>query len=100
MREAVQKLGQLGPLPESDSADEEKLKVYEDLLKQIAPPVSDEEARVLVGLFGSDDCYGLAWTVLHLVESAPGWPLKDSLDNERNEWIQRLRLRAERGGRI
>jgi len=97
MREAVRKLAQLGPLPDSDSAQEEQLKVYEDLLKQVMPPISDEEAQVLTGLFGPDDCFGLAWTVLHLVESAPGWPLQECLKDEGNEWIQRLRLRAERG---
>jgi hypothetical protein len=88
MREAVQKLGALGPLPDSDSADEEQLRLYEDLLKQITPPVSDEEARILVGIFGPDESYGLAWTVLHLVESAPGWPLRDCLDGELNEWTR------------
>jgi hypothetical protein len=97
MREAVQKLARLGPLPDSDNAQEEQLKVYEDLLKQVTPPISDDEARVLTGLFGPDDCFGLAWTVLHLVESAPGWPLQECLKDQGNEWIQRLRLRAERG---
>ena len=100
MREAVEKLAQLGSLPDSDSAEEDQLKVYEQLLKEIVPPVSNEEACVLVGLFGADDCYGLAWTVLHLVETAPGWPLKGCLEGEGNEWTQRLRLRAERGGRL
>jgi hypothetical protein len=49
-----------------------------------------------VHLFGPDDCYGVAWTLLHLIESAPGWPLHDCLQDIRNEWTERLRLRAER----
>ncbi|MDB6032726.1 MAG: hypothetical protein JWM16_3064, partial [Verrucomicrobiales bacterium] len=33
----------------------------------------------LVKVFGPDDYYGLAWSLLHLIESAPGWPLADCL---------------------
>lgn len=64
------------------------------------PPVTNEEARVLVTLFGPDECYGLAWTLVHLIETAPGWPIADCLGGTGNEWIQRLRLRATRGRRI
>ncbi len=99
MRDAVRRLADLGPLPRSDQVEEERLKMYEDLLSEISRPLSDDEARILVTLFGPDECYGLAWTLLHLVESAPGWPLSDCLRDEANEWIQRLRLRAERGSR-
>jgi hypothetical protein len=74
---------------------EEPLKIYEGLLSRVTPPVSNDEARSLVHLFGPDDCYGLAWTLLHLIESAPGWPLHDCLNDIRNEWTERLRLRAE-----
>jgi phage-related protein len=31
--------------------------------------VSDEEARSLVRLFGLDECYSLAWTLVHLLEA-------------------------------
>lgn len=97
MRQEVQALVSLGPLPDCDTAQEEQLKTYESLLGSITPPVSNEEARSLVRLFGLDDCYGLAWSLLHLIESAPGWPLQDCLKDSGNEWMTRLRLRAERG---
>lgn len=100
MREEIQKLAEMGPLPASDSAREDELQRYENLLKAVSAPVSDEEARTLARLFGPDDCFGLAWTLLHLIETAPGWPLKDTLENTTTEWSQRLRLRAERGGRL
>ena len=100
MREPIQKLATMGPLPASDSAKDEELQAYENLLKAVSAPVSDEEARILGQLFGPDDCYGLSWTLLHLIETAPGWPLKDVLENAPSEWNQRLRLRAERGGRL
>jgi hypothetical protein len=43
-----------------------------------------------VGLFGPDDCFGLEWSLVGLVETAPGWPLADCLENTDNEWIQGL----------
>jgi hypothetical protein len=100
MRKEVQELVRLGPLPGCDTVEEERLKIYEGHLSRVTPPVSDEEARSLVRLFGPDECYGLAWTLLHLIETAPGWPLHDCLKDARNEWTERLRLRAERGSRV
>jgi hypothetical protein len=100
MRKAVQELVRMGPLPDCDTVEEEQLKTYEGLLSRVAPRVSDEEARSLVRLFGPDECYGLAWTLLYLIETAPGWPLHDCLKDDRNEWTERLRLRAERGSRV
>ncbi len=93
MRETVRRLASLGVLPSEDSALA-LIQQYEELLAQIVPPVSDEEARVLISLLGSDDCYGLAWTMIHLIETAPGWPLMDLLENRSNNWIELLRTRA------
>jgi hypothetical protein len=47
-----------------------------------------------VTLFGPDDCFGLGWTLLHLIETAPGWPIKAVLDGSQGEWIDRLRERS------
>jgi hypothetical protein len=41
------------------------------LLEKITKPVSDEEAQALLDPFGPDDCFGMAWTVLHMIETAP-----------------------------
>jgi hypothetical protein len=97
MRPAVHELATLGPLPTSDVATDEQVRRYQELLASLTPPVTDEEARILARLFGPDECFGLAWTLLHLIESAPGWPLADVLktsDEEENEWRARLRRRA------
>lgn len=51
-------------------------------------------ARALVQLFGPDDCFGLAWSLLHLIETLPGWPSEDTLKGLHGEWIDRLRERA------
>jgi hypothetical protein len=97
MRDEVRRLIELGPLPD-ESAPLEAFQRVEKALHAITPPPSPEEARALVRLFGPDDCYGMAWTLLHLVEKTPGWPLWDCLDDTSNEWIQDLRDRAERAG--
>lgn len=97
MTDIVHRLTQLGPLPSSDTADEAELTVYEELLAQLTKPISDEDAKALITLFGPDDCFGLAWSLVHLIESSPGWPLMECLNDPKNEWIARLRETALRG---
>jgi len=94
MQPEVQQLIDLGPLPSSSAATVPVVQVFEQQLSKVQTPISDDEARALVKLFGPDDCFGLAWTLLHLIETAPGWPLKDVLDASSGEWIDRLRERA------
>lgn len=104
MRQAVIELQNLGPWPPSDVVIREKLDRlidrYGELLTSIEKPVTDEEARALVRVFGSDEGFGLVWPLVALVESAPGWPLTDCLDeNIDNEWIKMLRQRVENARR-
>jgi len=99
MRPEIERLVQLGPLPPEPAASIEYLREAEKLILAVSKPVTNEEARALVTLFGPpDSCYGLAWSVLHLIESAPGWPMVDCLENPNNEWVVSLRDRAVRGG--
>ena len=102
LRDEVLQLQRLGPLPAegSSQAQQDRLDEYRTLIEGISKPVSDEEARTLVKLFGPDDCYGLSWGLLHLVESCPGWPLADTLQNSNNEWVRFLTERARRAGRL
>ncbi len=92
MRQEVRDLVRLGQLPDED-APVDVIARQENAISKITPPLSDDEARAAVRLFGPDDCYGLAWSLLHLVESAPGWPLLETLTDE-NDWLKRLRARA------
>jgi hypothetical protein len=94
VRSDVIELVRLGGFPPSKGVDLGLITRQQEFLQRITPPITDEEARELVKLFGPDDYYGLAWTVLHLVESAPNWPLADCLADHSNEWINRLRARA------
>ena len=98
MREAVQAFVALGPLPAEQGATAEMLELHELAIKAIVSPVSDEEARQLVRSFGPDDCFGLAWSLLHLVEKAPGWPLRDAIAHAHPAWTEELRMRCVRGG--
>jgi hypothetical protein len=96
VRPEISEFAALGPLPGS-SASEELIAKYERCLARISGPVSDDEATLLVHSFGPDDCYGLAWTLLHLIESAPGGtPLKEQPASGANEWLQRLWARSHR----
>ncbi len=96
MQPIVGELVKLGVLPDSLSPDVAKLQKIQALLAKVEQPVSDDDARALVKLFGSDECFGLAWTLLHLIETAPGWPLYETLGESENEWVDRLKQRENR----
>jgi hypothetical protein len=74
IRKQVEELVFLAPLPESRGADIDLLQRWENALHAVVWPATDDEASVLVELFGPDECYGLAWTLLHLIETAPHLP--------------------------
>jgi len=97
VRTEVEELAKLGPLPSENEAEVAQLKRIEGLYRAIAKPITDHEARILVELFGPDGCYGLASSFMHLIETAPGWPLKECLQQLNNDWKVELRNRAIRG---
>jgi hypothetical protein len=94
MQQAISALLVLGPLPSSAAATVPTMQAFEEQLSNVQTPITDEEASALVKLFGPDDCFGLAWTLLHLIETAPGWPVESALVGLEGEWIDRLRERA------
>jgi hypothetical protein len=96
-RPEVSELVRLGSFPASRDVVPETIGRQEQLLSKITPPVTDDEARELIKLFGPDDYFGAAWTVLHLIESAPHWPLADCLSGS-GEWVVQLRGRLARKG--
>jgi len=104
MRSEVIELGRLGPLPSYKSAlvdanAEALVNKYADLIASIKTPVTDAEARVLVGIFGPDECFEVEWRLVHLIETAPNWPLSDCLMDSGNEWIALLKQRVENAKR-
>jgi len=74
IRPEIEELERLGPLPADDDdypGIDRRLFDVEHLLAAVDPPVTVEEARVLAALFPRDGgtCYGLAWSLLHLIET-------------------------------
>lgn len=96
MRPEVAALVALGPLPGS-SADAAVITTHEAALRAIERPVTRQEAIALATCFGPGDCFGLAWALVHLIESAPGGALTDDELRGDNEWIALLRERRGRG---
>ncbi|GAA2739349.1 hypothetical protein GCM10010440_01840 [Kitasatospora cinereorecta] len=61
-----------GPLPDWNSTDEEGLDRRYEQLQAISRPVTAKEAEALAACFGPEDSFGVAWTLLHLIETSPG----------------------------
>lgn len=96
MRAEIERLLSLGAFPLESRASPEHVKSVQALVAGIYPPLTDQEAAALVKLFGPDTFFGLAWTLLHLIETAPDWPIQDCLPIEiENEWVRLLRQRAK-----
>ena len=74
MRPEVEALVALGPFPAELGASVERVRGHELAYRAIRRPVTDDEASVLLTILGPDDCFGLAWSLVHLVETAPNWP--------------------------
>ena len=98
IRNEIQQLVKLGKFPASDKVRLEIITEQEKFVRAITPPISDVEAKELIKLFGPDDYFGAAWTILHLIESAPGWPIEECLTDISNEWVIRLKGRAGLNG--
>ncbi|MCH7231577.1 hypothetical protein L0U85_12055 [Glycomyces sp. L485] len=95
----------LGPFPSEDD-DQEDLERIGELLLRISTPVTDEEAYALLSAFGSDDCYGMTGTLLHVIETAPNitsmtFPRNtgklgiDRLIARQENWLDSIRERDE-----
>lgn len=104
MRSEILELQRLGQFPvtigvPAESIPESTLIQQEQILLALKPPFTDDELRVLLTLFGPDDYFGLAQTLMHRIEASPQWlAVADTLlaqADQNNEWIQLLRTRIE-----
>jgi hypothetical protein len=88
----------MGRLPNEDVGEEAFWEPWERAVRALTNPATDEEAVAVLDVLprGEDSSFALAWHLLHFVESAPGWPDWDLLD-DRSPWVVFLRERAERG---
>lgn len=92
IRPEIRRLVEMGPFPSSDDAEAEDLSRREAALKAIRPPVTQEEASELTRCFGPDEYFGLAWSLLHIIETAPARPILDQAIIDRSEWIRMVWL--------
>ena len=97
MRTEVLELVSLGRLPEDATATLPEVQSFEIALQKIKPPVSNEEALALLSVLpvGQASCFGLAWSIVHLVETATGWPLPQARVQTANPWVRSMLERAE-----
>jgi hypothetical protein len=78
-------------LPDEHSATEEQVDRLSDAIDKIARPVTAEEALLLISAFGPDDCFGVAWSLLHLIETEPGRTyVTEEPGPDANEWVRRM----------
>lgn len=96
MRNSVAQLLALGRLPEEAAAEVSQLQAFESAINEISKPISDEEALALLAVLpnGEGTCFGLAWSVLHLIESAPSWPCQEAKLHQANPWVRSMLERA------
>lgn len=94
LRHEIDELVALGPMPGSQ-ADGSAISTFENALEKIAPPLTNEEAVALTTSFGPDDCFGLAWSLVHLIETAPGAVVPSEPEPQANEWLRVLWERSK-----
>jgi hypothetical protein len=99
IRPEVVRLKELGALPDESNEQayaDDYFEEVERLLDSIDAPVNREEAEILIQLFPPVSCYGMGWTILHLVESVEETPVEMLIDQcNSEEWKNRLTERAE-----
>lgn len=91
----------MGQMPGDASAiDEDVLARWTSALGELEGPLTDDEAVALLSCFPPDDgtVCGLAWSLLHAIESAPYGPTFIRELDDRSWWVAFLKQRAVRGG--
>jgi hypothetical protein len=88
IRAPVARLIALGQLPSGSAATSEKLQVFEAALSMVPAKLTEAEVCAVVKLFPlkEDSCFGLAWSLVHLVESASSWPNDAALTEMSGPW--------------
>jgi hypothetical protein len=90
-------------MPASNEATDERVEQWERAVGAIERPVTDEESVVLMNALpnAEDDCYGLAFTLQHACETAPGYgPELVAKSTVSGHWRETLLLRLENAERL
>ena len=95
MQTAIEQLKQLGPLPPESTDDFVLIQRWQDTLARVSTPLDASEAEILCTLFGPDGCFGAAWSLVHLIETASDLTDEYLTRLPPNEWIDLLQTRRE-----
>lgn len=95
MRKEFEDVLALGRLPPADELSPEQAQHYQEVLNRLPDSLSGEEAAALVNLLPADETtsFGLAWTLVHAIESSPDWAVWPALEGG-TWWRFMLRDRA------
>ncbi|MFB9077972.1 hypothetical protein ACFFLS_04800 [Flavobacterium procerum] len=71
IRSEILELKKLGVIPnhDDDSVEDIVIEKFENLLGSLGPTINKDEGEMLILIFPKESCYGLEWTLLHLIES-------------------------------
>lgn len=101
MRDCVKCLVEVPNLILSDDTSVETVEWAEEQIALFETPAQDDEAIALLKLLARADetsCFGLNWTILHFIETAPGWPIWPALRDAQGEWADRLKVGLRNAG--
>jgi hypothetical protein len=95
MRQTIAEFVRLGPFPGENQSKDELLERLEEILSGIVvdarQPLTNEEIEALLSLFGPEEGIAGAWTLLDLIDAAPGQPVEAYLRDSGNDRIATLR---------
>ncbi|MGN6302608.1 MAG: hypothetical protein ACTHN8_16120 [Angustibacter sp.] len=96
IRPEVAALARWAPLPPEDEWEPQRIDEFVAAIDAVSPPLTAQERRALIPVLGGpseDSVYGVAWGVLHLLETAPddGW--QERLDTAASPWFDLLLVR-------
>jgi hypothetical protein len=96
LRRQVADLIALGAMPASEDTSVSTVAEFQQKITALQTPLTTEEARALLPVFGTDDYFGLAWTLLHRVETAPDPVVAEEPYANANWWVRLLWDRYQR----
>jgi hypothetical protein len=102
VRDEIRAIAALGVMPGDLDADVATVDRWGEAVDAIVRPVTDDEAVVLMNALprDGDTCFGLAWSLLHACETAPGYSSAlVSRSTVTGEWQERLLTRLRNAGR-
>ncbi|OZB13626.1 MAG: hypothetical protein B7X55_12615 [Rhodobacterales bacterium 34-62-10] len=95
MQPAIHRLLELGPVRSEIADDEIWWLKWVAALDDLVAPVTDDEAIALASLFRDFEDRSTYFTLVHAIETAPGWPIAEILDLTGTDWIGVLKVRWE-----